>query len=554
MTTISSMVSVPNLRRLSSRKSQNGFEELRLHVKEGGDLCKELSSILQERSELEASYAKGLAKLASKLLKTTGELQGPHGTVTAGWSAVAMKMESEAELHKSLSVALSEELVKPLKVSVESQHRVRKAVESSVDKTGRMLAEWRSAQAKAKKHCYLSARENEKMQDQVFINKPRALSDKETAKLEAKCKKTQEAVRKAEGEYYTCCTKAERSRLEWESTTQRGGRCFHALEQERLEQLKDLLSKYYICFRDYCPKLCQAVDRLVEPVSTCSVDADLQSVSSLRDSAPTFAEQLLPDFYAEHMSNVMNRERRKESLERCLHWVRSDLERESRGRRGVENLAKALQESPHFGGEESQLEVHEKLLHLRSMLAFLEMTRVKLHNSAYELEPVRYRKVDHPLFKYLSVHKDKQGMMQSVLKLPHWIDNEDIEIELIEDGRGTGDGNSGQIDSDFDEFSSQGSDGEVSSHTVIQRNGASSNGSSSTSSSSTTTTTNNTAVMVPSVGKCRALYSYAANMYDELSIQPGDVINIHDKQADGWWLGELSGTVGIFPATYVEEV
>jgi hypothetical protein len=149
-------------------------------------------------------------------------------------------------------------------------------------------------------------------------------------------------------------------------------------------------------------------------------------------------------------------------------------------------------------------------------------------------------------------------MMQSVLKLPHWIDNEDIEIELNEDGRGTGDGNSGQVDSDFDEFSSQGSDGEVSSHSVIQRNGGvSSNGGSTSSSSTTSATTNssnNTTVIVPSVGKCRALYSYAANMYDELSIQPGDVINIHDKQADGWWLGELSGTVGIFPATYVEEV
>jgi hypothetical protein len=33
-------------------QSQNGFEELRLHVKEGGDLCKELSAILQERSVL----------------------------------------------------------------------------------------------------------------------------------------------------------------------------------------------------------------------------------------------------------------------------------------------------------------------------------------------------------------------------------------------------------------------------------------------------------------------------------------------------------------------
>lgn len=34
---------------LSVSQSQNGFEELRLHVKEGGDVCKELSAILQER-------------------------------------------------------------------------------------------------------------------------------------------------------------------------------------------------------------------------------------------------------------------------------------------------------------------------------------------------------------------------------------------------------------------------------------------------------------------------------------------------------------------------
>lgn len=25
----------------------------------------------------------------------------------------------------------------------------------------------------------------------------------------------------------------------------------------------------------------------------------------------------------------------------------------------------------------------------------------------------------------------------------------------------------------------------------------------------------------------------------------GDVINIHDKQEDGWWLGELNGIIGI---------
>ena len=31
-------------------------------------------------------------------------------------------------------------------------------------------------------------------------------------------------------------------------------------------------------------------------------------------------------------------------------------------------------------------------------------------------------------------------------------------------------------------------------------------------------------------------------------------ISDHNKQVDGWWLGELKGQVGIFPATYVEDI
>lgn len=35
---------------------------------------------------------------------------------------------------------------------------------------------------------------------------------------------------------------------------------------------------------------------------------------------------------------------------------------------------------------------------------------------------------------------------------------------------------------------------------------------------------------------------------------PGDLIEVHAKQEDGWWLGALNHKVGIFPATYVEEI
>lgn len=34
----------------------------------------------------------------------------------------------------------------------------------------------------------------------------------------------------------------------------------------------------------------------------------------------------------------------------------------------------------------------------------------------------------------------------------------------------------------------------------------------------------------------------------------GDLIDVHIKQEDGWWVGAIKDRVGIFPATYVEEI
>ena len=56
------------------------------------------------------------------------------------------------------------------------------------------------------------------------------------------------------------------------------------------------------------------------------------------------------------------------------------------------------------------------------------------------------------------------------------------------------------------------------------------------------------------VGKCQVLYDYEPQQSDELKIVEGDLINVIDKQEDDWWQGELNGIVGIFPATYVQEI
>jgi len=59
---------------------------------------------------------------------------------------------------------------------------------------------------------------------------------------------------------------------------------------------------------------------------------------------------------------------------------------------------------------------------------------------------------------------------------------------------------------------------------------------------------------VVDVGKCQVLYDYEPQQSDELKIVEGDLINVIDKQEDDWWQGELNGIVGIFPATYVQEI
>lgn len=160
-------------------------------------------------------YAKSLSKMASKLNKACREIPG---SVAESWRGVATEMESRGEVHRQFSSSLTEEIVKPLKVILDNQHKARKTVniestkyninhftnclwsskkipqyhlhfclffllyydmripllrlskqvESSVDKSARLLGEWRASEAKAKKSSHAAARENEKLQDALL--------------------------------------------------------------------------------------------------------------------------------------------------------------------------------------------------------------------------------------------------------------------------------------------------------------------------------------------------------------------------------------------------
>ena len=66
------------------------------------------------------------------MFKAAKESNG--GTVSNAWHFVAEDMEATADTHKSIASLLVEEIVKPLKMFAEAQHRTRKSVESLLEK------------------------------------------------------------------------------------------------------------------------------------------------------------------------------------------------------------------------------------------------------------------------------------------------------------------------------------------------------------------------------------------------------------------------------------
>ena len=70
------------------------------------------------------------------MFKAAKESNG--GTVSNAWHFVAEDMEATADTHKSIASLLVEEIVKPLKMFAEAQHRTRKSVESLLEKGRRV--------------------------------------------------------------------------------------------------------------------------------------------------------------------------------------------------------------------------------------------------------------------------------------------------------------------------------------------------------------------------------------------------------------------------------
>lgn len=154
----------------------------------------------------------------------------------------------------------------------EAQGRSRKSIENSVDKACKALQEWRGIASKSKKHSFACARENERLQDLARLqtisqsqqnnntkSSSHHMTEKEASKLETRRRKAEDSSRRADTEFYTVSVRAERARLEYESTVRKGAKQMELLEEERLSALKDLANVYLAHLQALAPRLQQVM-------------------------------------------------------------------------------------------------------------------------------------------------------------------------------------------------------------------------------------------------------------------------------------------------------
>ncbi|XP_031568127.1 nostrin-like [Actinia tenebrosa] len=486
---------------------QKGYDELRKLCRQGSDFCKEVANILNERSKIEQNYADQLTKLSNKASKLGGK--DLSGTLQATWEKLSKEIENEAEVHKTLGYQLHNEGYKQMKAFVEGQSKTRKTVEAAVEKSLKAFNDKVNESVRAKKNSYSKAKEVETLHEQLEefrLGRGRPISERDVVKLEGKIKKAKEASSKTDKEYRDIYKKTERTRLEWEASMSKCCQTCQKLEEERIDHLKEIFCLYSNMLAAVTPQLHQIYENIQQESSKIQPVEDVILMADTKGTPREPAEQILYDCFEEDLENNMNFDRRKEILENKIRVMTAELEKEKNAKEGIKTLLETYTDNPEYTHQEGQQDVATQWKHATAVIDSLQASLFKLQCALANV--CGHDKPTHQLMDYITTTRDKQGVVQSVLRIP---------LDRV-----AGHSHDPLYDPHDTHITDDEFDDEFAAETVLCQ--------------------------------CRVLYEFIGEQSDQLTIRPGEIINVTEKMNDGWWRGEVHDMKGFFPESYVEQI
>ncbi|XP_021491246.1 nostrin [Meriones unguiculatus] len=470
------------------------------------NFCKQITSVLQQRANLEISYAKGLQKLAAKLSKALQSTK--KNCLSSAWAWASESMKSAADLHQKLGKAIELEAIKPTHQVLSVQEKKRKSLDNEVEKTATLVINNWNQQIKAKKKLMMSTKKHEALFHLVESSK-HSVTQKEKQKLLNKLKKSTEKLDKEDESYYQKNVAGYSTRLKWESTLENCYKSMLELEKERIQLLCNNLNQYSQHISLFGQTLTTCHTQIHCAISKVDVEEDIQALveEAAILSTENKSEFLLTDYFEEDPRNTMDKERRKSLIKPKLLRLQRDIEKASKDKEGLEQKLHTLSSTSSFSDAKSQKDVEALMDENRLKLDLLQANSYKLSSVLADLE--QRPKPCHPCSTCIFKWKEKEHS-HTYVKISRPLLTNRLEKTASRAPAG------GQ-----------------------------NNPSSSPSGSG-----------VSQVGNhlYKALYTFQARQDDELNLEKGDIVTLHEKKEEGWWFGSLNGKKGHFPAAYVEEL
>ncbi|PNJ59764.1 NOSTRIN isoform 2 [Pongo abelii] len=515
------------------------YKNLKEFSQNGENFCKQVTSVLQQRANLEISYAKGLQKLASKLSKALQNTR--KSCVSSAWAWASEGMKSTADLHQKLGKAIELEAIKPTYQVLNVQEKKRKSLDNEVEKTANLVISNWNQQIKAKKKLMVSTKKHEALFQLVESSK-QSMTEKEKRKLLNKLTKSTEKLEKEDENYYQKNMAGYSTRLKWENTLENCYQVTHSiclicllgqkslgkvfkrlimrlcsvclqsileLEKERIQLLCNNLNQYSQHISLFGQTLTTCHTQIHCAISKIDIEKDIQALMEETAilSTENKSEFLLTDYFEEDPNSAMDKERRKSLLKPKLLRLQRDIEKASKDKEGLERMLKTYSSNSSFSDAKSQKDTAALMDENNLKLDLLEANSYKLSSMLAELE--QRPQPSHPCSNSIFRWREKEHT-HSYVKI-----SRPFLMKRLEN--------------------------------IVSK--ASSGGQSNPGSSTP----------APGAGQfssrlCKALYSFQARQDDELNLEKGDIVIIHEKKEEGWWFGSLNGKKGHFPAAYVEEL
>ncbi|XP_076119616.1 nostrin [Alosa pseudoharengus] len=524
-------------------------------------------TVFQQRSELEINYAKGMQKLAGKLIRASKEMSS-NSTTYHAWSQVSNEMFSTADIHRTLGNALQQDAILEIRQILDEHTKRKRPLDGAIDKTGKLVITNWNEQLKVKKKLTALTREHEALFSFVENNK-QICTEKEKQKMLNRLTKSAELQAKVDEEYFNINMEGHQMRLKWENTLKNCYQIIQELEKQRIEILCNILNKYGLYMSSFGQTLLHCQKQIEQTVRTVDMDKDLQSLVDQTSvtAEDNKAEFLMADYFEEDSKTVMGRERRKEALKNKLQRLEDYVAKTKKDHEGkskqmedmlasqrccsiinenvvicilaLEKMLNTYNENPSFSNKKNMEETEQLLDEITLKLDLLVATHCKLSVTVAEIEGKP--KTLHRFSDSITKWKDKD-CEHSIVKLSRPVRIKTTSLRSRQSLRRSIIYKGPAKSSPPQESQSASDQTEAESNTPTQESGLQ---------PSRELNGNREA---QSLGQCRALYDFTSDREDELNMKEGDLLDIFEKDDNGWWYGALNGQRGHFPATYVEEL